>query len=371
MQSAACLERKPNEIEVQALECSGELLRFAAENKSGLPPAVVADIEAAWQAQEKSEWETQIAVKFWIAYDGLCSHLRPLTLDTYKATTAPIRSWFGWLGHGPTTFARRWATIFCAFFVLLLTVTLGVSIFVVATESAIKEVRVFIEKASKNVDTIEKMMTTRPPTITNESRFTDPSLKPEEKTWIADLRNQAVGLWEALDGMYQKTNAFAVRRLLGREYALCEDNQDPVDKHCYKKGRLELPEKIGDVTQHASEYYNFFETRRVVAERTDSADTYLTALKLYVLPVLLGMLGACTFVIRSISDEIKDFTFSKVSPLRHLLRVFVGGIVGVLIVTFYNVTLPSQLSVLGWAFAAGYAMEPFFAVVDTIAAKLK
>lgn len=371
MQSPACLERGPSEIEVKVLECSGELLRFAAENKSGLPLAVVADIEAAWQAQEKSEWDAQIATKFWIAYDGLCSHLRPLTLDTYKATTAPIRSWLGWLGRGPTTYARRWATIFLVFFILLLTVTLGVSIFVVAAENATKEVRTFTEKASKNVDTIEKMMTNRPPTITNDSRFADQSLKPEEKTWIADLRNQAASLWEALDGMHQKTNAFAIQGLVGSAYSLCNDNQEPVADRCYKKGRLELPEKIGDVMQHASEYYNFFETRRVVAERTDNAETYLTGLKLYVLPVLLGMLGACTFVIRSISDEIKDYTFSNVSPLRHLLRVCVGGIVGVLIVTFYTVALPTQLSILGWAFAAGYAMEPVFAAVDTITAKLK
>jgi hypothetical protein len=362
---------QPNEIEVKALECSGELLRFAAENKSGLSPAVVADLEAAWQAQKNPEWDTQIAVKFWIAYDALCSHLRPLTLDTYRATTAPIRSWFGWLGRGPTTYARRWAAIFLAFFIVLLIASLGVSIFVVAAESEIKEVRAFTDSASKAQATIDEMVGSRPQTITNDSKFTDQSLKPEDKTWIAKLRNQAVSLWEALDGMYQKTNEFGVQGLLGRKYSLCEDGQDPVTNHCYKKGRLELPEKIGDVVQHASEYYNFFETRRVVVERTDSADTRLTALKLYLLPVLLGMLGACTFVIRSISDQIKDFTFSSVSPLRHFLRVFVGGIVGVLIVTFYTVALPTQLSVLGWAFVAGYAMEPVFAAIDTISAKLK
>jgi len=361
----------PNQIEVKTLECSGELLRFAAENKAGIPPAVVADIEDAWQAQNKSEWDAQIAAKFWVAYGGLCSHLRPVTLDTFEATTAPIRSWLGWLGRGPTTYARRWAAIFLAFFLFLLLASLGVSIFVAAAESAIKEVRAFTEKASNAVDKIEKMVANRPVTITNDSSFMDQSLKPEEKTWITDLRNQAMSLWEALDGMHQKTNAFAIQRLLGSEYPLCNDNQDPITDRCYKKGRLYLPAKIGDVLQHAGEYYNFFETRRAVIERTDSADTRLTAFKLYLLPVLLGMLGACTFVIRSISDQIKDFTFSTVSPLQHLLRVCVGGIVGVLVVTFYTVALPTQLSVLGWAFAAGYAMESVFAAIDAITAKLK
>jgi hypothetical protein len=361
----------PNQIELKTLECSGELLRFSAENKTGLPLAVVTDIEAAWQAQEKSQWDPQIAARFWVAYDGLCSHLHPVTLDSFEATTAPIPSWLRWLGRGPTTYARRWATIFLALFIFLLFVSLGVSIFVVAAESAIKEVRTFTEKASKAVDTMEKMIADRPAAITDDSTFTDPALKHDDKTWMTNLRNQAVSLWESLDGMHQKTNAFAIIRLLGNEYPLCNVNQDPVTDHCYRKGRLELPARIGDVLQHASEYYNFFETRRAVTERTDSADTRLTAFKLYLLPVLLGMLGACTFVIRSISDQINDFTFSTVSPLRHLLRVCVGGIVGVLVVTFYNVALPAQLSTLGWAFAAGYAMESVFAAIDTITAKLK
>jgi hypothetical protein len=361
----------PNQVELETLERSRELLRFGAENKSGLPPAVVADIEAAWEAQGKSAWDAQIAAKFWLAYDGLCSHLRPVTLDTFEATTAPIRSWLGWFWHGRTTYARRWAAIFLAFFIFLLSASLGVSIFVAAAESAIKEVRAFTEKASTAVDKIDKMIANRPPTITNDSRFMDQSIKPEDKTWILELRNQAMSLWEALDGMHQKTNAIAIRKLTESEYPLCNDNQDPATNHCYQKGRLALPANIGDVQAEANEYYNFFETRRVVTERTDSADTRLTAFKLYLLPVLLGMLGSCTFVIRSISDQIKDFTFSNVSPLRHLLRVCVGGIVGVLVVTFYTVALPTQLSILGWAFAAGYAMEPVFAAIDTITAKLK
>jgi hypothetical protein len=361
----------PTDIEIETLKSSGQLLKFAAENKSGLPAAAVADIEAAWQAQAQSTWSAEIAQKFWVAYDALCSHLRPVTLDTFQATTAPVPSWLACLGYGPTTFAKRWARFFLAFFILLLFASLGISIFVASAENSIRAVRAFTNTATDAEATLEKDIANHPTTVTVNSKFTDQSLKPEARLWLVGLRNQAMSLWEAEDGMYHVTNSFSMRALVGKEYPLCQGNQDPTTDRCYQKGRLALPERIADVLAQSNDYYHFFETRRAVTERTEGADTRLTGFKLYLLPVLLGMLGACTFVIRAISDQIKDFTFSKVSPLRHVLRVFVGAIVGVLVVTFYNAALPTQLSVLGWAFAAGYAMEPIFAAIDTITAKLK
>lgn len=152
---------RPTEVESKALACSGALLRFAAENKSGLPSAVVTDIEAAWQAENSSTWDAQTAAKFWVAYDGLCSHLRPVTLDTFEATTAPIRSWLGWLGHGPTTYARRWATVFLVFFMFLLLVSVGVSFFVAAAETEISEVGELTRSASETVEMMDKMLANR------------------------------------------------------------------------------------------------------------------------------------------------------------------------------------------------------------------
>jgi hypothetical protein len=45
----------PTSIETQILEQCGELLKFAAENKTGLPVQVVTDIEEAWDAQAQSK----------------------------------------------------------------------------------------------------------------------------------------------------------------------------------------------------------------------------------------------------------------------------------------------------------------------------
>ena len=41
----------------------------------------------------------------------------------------------------------------------------------------------------------------------------------------------------------------------------------------------------------------------------------------FVLPVLLGSIGAVAYVIRLISDQINAATFTRTSPIRHITRV--------------------------------------------------
>ncbi len=118
------------------------------------------------------------------------------------------------------------------------------------------------------------------------------------------------------------------------------------------------------------DFYNFFETERVVKARLSKISSRVAGIKAYLLPALLGMLGACTYVVRTISDQIKDSTFASSSPLRHVLRVALGPIVGVIVVTLLPASNEMQLSASAWAFIAGYGMEAVFASFEAIVAKL-
>jgi uncharacterized membrane protein len=81
-------------------------------------------------------------------------------------------------------------------------------------------------------------------------------------------------------------------------------------------------------------------------------------------------MGACAYVIRLISDQIKDSTFSTTAPTRHLVRVALGGLAGV-VIGFGGVASAGSLSPSALAFIAGYAVEPVFATFDSIAAKFR
>jgi hypothetical protein len=361
----------PTSIEKEALAQCGELLKFAAENKTGLPLQVIADIEVAWDAQSQSKWDALVASKFWAAYDALCTHLRPVTLDTLSAAR-PEYSWLRRFGYqGKTPLSHRWARRFLLLLLGILITSMLFAFITTTGEISTQDIKDRMANGDKAVSDIQQLIAQRPIELTNTIGFDDPKLSPDARVWVFKLRQHLIDLWATADALYYKTNAILAGLLFLGEYPLCATNQSPEQDHCYYMGKIEQPNSLANVLENTKGFYNFFETQRIVRTRTDQITTRLAGIRAYLLPALLGMLGACTYVVRTISDQIKDCTFSKASPLRHTLRVALGSIVGVVVVTFYGLPSGVQLSASAWAFVAGYAMEAVFASFDAIAAKLK
>jgi uncharacterized membrane protein len=91
----------------------------------------------------------------------------------------------------------------------------------------------------------------------------------------------------------------------------------------------------------------------------------------FILPLLFGVIGAIAYVVRSISNEISNTTFSRTSPTRHLMRVTLGALAGVVVGFFTNLTSQFSLSPLALAFLAGYGVEALFSMFDGFIAKFK
>jgi uncharacterized membrane protein len=87
-------------------------------------------------------------------------------------------------------------------------------------------------------------------------------------------------------------------------------------------------------------------------------------------PILLGALGACTYGTRLISDEIRETTFTRTSPIRHGMRFALGALAGV-IIGFGGITTGVGLPSAALSFMAGYAVEPVFSMLDGIAEKFR
>ena len=83
-------------------------------------------------------------------------------------------------------------------------------------------------------------------------------------------------------------------------------------------------------------------------------------------PLLLGAIGACTYVLLYV-QQIADTTFSRMSPIRHFVRVALGALAGVAI-GLGGFAPENGLSAAALAFLAGYAVEPVFATLAVFAA---
>lgn len=103
----------------------------------------------------------------------------------------------------------------------------------------------------------------------------------------------------------------------------------------------------------------------------------LNILQSYILPILYGLLGAGTSVLRSLSRNIKDVTFSGVVEIQHILSISLGALTGIM-VGWFSFLLPQEsvgflgsVSPLAIAFLVGYNIELFFTKMDLALTKAK
>jgi hypothetical protein len=115
---------------------------------------------------------------------------------------------------------------------------------------------------------------------------------------------------------------------------------------------------------------------------TDEVNTFkrysafvLETIQSYVLPILYGLLGAFTFVLRNLSKEITEQTFTRESEIKGMLRLHLGALSGLAVGWIFgndtNTTASiSSLSPLALSFIGGYSVEFVFNGIDKLIASI-
>jgi len=101
----------------------------------------------------------------------------------------------------------------------------------------------------------------------------------------------------------------------------------------------------------------------------------LDILQGYLLPLLYGVLGAATFVLRTISRQIETVTYSDEAGVQHLSRISLGALAGIMVGWFSFLintsTFFGTVSPLAIAFLVGYNIELFFSLMDVAINRFK
>ena len=87
----------------------------------------------------------------------------------------------------------------------------------------------------------------------------------------------------------------------------------------------------------------------------------------YILPMLYGLLGSLTYILRTLAMEIHEVTFTSTSAERYSLRWPLGMLAGVTVSLFFDPTSfvgLAAITSLAIAFLAGYGVELFFTALD-------
>lgn len=118
------------------------------------------------------------------------------------------------------------------------------------------------------------------------------------------------------------------------------------------------------------------EARRETSRQAQLAGTFvLVILQSYILPLLYGVLGSSSFILRTLSQQIKDVTFSEENRVQNPVRISLGALAGImvgfLLPTDEATSFLGSVSPLALAFLVGYNIDFFFAIMDFSLSKLK
>jgi len=342
---------KPTDQELVALAQAEVLLRFAAENKQ-VSEAIVSAISQAREAIADDKWSVDAAAKFWVAYNGLCTLLKPVTWDTLLNNEMPAAS-KGMFLYKPGAVSRRLARIYLIVLIIGLVVAITLQ-FIVATGSNlatdIKKMRGEIAQAGAAI--LEEMGPIR--RTVGEGLFANANLTSEQAKALATAQSQLRAIWLKEDAVAKKLQLFGLLTSFGA-----------ADTSWTTAGYQ--PISSGQEYDDASLAY--YRNQQFFAS-VEEAGLLTIGMINSALPLLLGLVGACAYVTRLISEQIKESTFSSTSSVRHVVRVALGALAGA-IVGFGWIGTGISASPLAVAFIAGYAIEPVFATFDSIADKFR
>jgi predicted PurR-regulated permease PerM len=349
------MSRDPTPIEVEALTRSGALIQFAAEHVKDVPKSLVTTTCAAWDAYEAKKWDAQVATDFWVAFNALCELIKPVTLDTLSTNVRelPPPRWRFWQKDPPkVSLSKRSAGRYLAILMTLLGVAISLSFLSATAQSLSSELSHLIESGNQATATIEADLRQLEPTIGEKPISLAGNADPKI---VARVQNERQEQNHLLDQLFQKAKLMTRLVSLG------------IQTLSYEKGTLEPDKTTADVREAVRNYYV---CRRDIEASQQQEAIYATMITSSLLPIILGLMGACAYVLRLISEQIKDTTFSATSPIRHMVRFALGGLAGV-VIGFGGVAKTASLSPSALAFIAGYAIEPVFSTFDSIAEKFR
>ena len=108
----------------------------------------------------------------------------------------------------------------------------------------------------------------------------------------------------------------------------------------------------------------FQAVRSFAKDAQEKTALYYGALSNLLLPPLYAILGACAYLLRSFSEQVRARTFmpSRTDSARFIIAAIGGGAVGL----FNNFTLGESFPPLAIAFLVGYATDIFFSFLDRV-----
>jgi hypothetical protein len=343
---------EPNSQDKKALKRAPLLLQYAAENCASLPEDPVTALLAALEAYAGNTWSADTAKNFWLAYNKLSQAIKPAAIASIETNEPSIRRWY-FLGK-VVSVAERSARNHNVLLLILLLLAAVLSFLANAADGLRNDVQ---KLQASNRDAVLLLLT--------EAGNLYGTVKNDKLTEIDSKKNLGKDIAKLQADIFDleahSNDAARKVRLLSRfvHFGFAAFAVTPLTS---------TPERIGDVNWTINSVVMRDNDLR---GRIDDYWVFVLIVNSVLLPIVLGAMGACAYVVRLISDQIRNSTFFPTSRIRKTSRVVLGALAGVAI--GYGISSPDTIGISSsaLAFIAGYAIEPLFRTMDQVADKFQ
>ncbi len=319
----------------QAVENANLMLAHASEKGLKIDAELVAKIVKAKYIQSNGEWNATNEAEFWQAFRDISQTIHPVTIDSILAANQELeeRNWWSrMMGiRRGKTLTRRAVSGYVRWSLLALAAMLIIQIYSLIGTTILNNIRDSNARINKMEDEI----------------ILQQKLESTQKAIAIELNKDMVVAER------EKNIELLAIWLRPIDFVLLNE---PADLSVLEKTKSEKNKE------------DFEKINALGTSVTQSAQHPILIIGSYILPLFYGLLGAFAYVLRGLSEEIREITYSVDSDIKYILRITLGALAGLAVGlvfvpdTDHFVTL--NLPPLTLAFIAGYSIEFLFTAID-------
>jgi hypothetical protein len=348
----------PVKYPADKLEDAELLLGYAAEVGIEVEAAVRDGVLQARMASDAGRLTGPTAASLLVALTTLAIKVRPVTV-------ASLRSCAKWKD------ARKPIRLYGTIAIIAGCVIVIFSLLTFVSKSISEKITADVETANTLVAKLRTELGPPPSpaeSLTNELTGTNsPVVSPQDLIWfgaggipsglsdkdvISDLQ-QFAAIMREIDG-YTRQLKYCLFDFTAHRYAESPTNRMALELTPGLRVRLSQ-----ELTDKVDEYQQVRSFGNQVVERVT---VYYGAIATCILPVLYALLGTVAYLLRLYEEQFKNRVL--IAGDKHVARLLIAGIGGLVVGQFNNVTQGITISPFAVAFLVGYAVDVFFTFLE-------
>ncbi len=336
----------------QALINAEIILAHATDHGIDVNKEHIKTIVEAKKLEELKQWTMEAEIEFWLAYKAVSKLIQPVNIESLRAAQEVELKNPTWLSKlfkrkHRKSLAHRSVNSYNLLAIFSIALMLGIQIYSLKGTTLINTIQVCDQRMKQIEIRMGELLQITTADKNNQTAAFEKDRLENEQAELDRKKSSSIQLLEPWVRFISKMFGTVKKSLML--------NAEQPQQGPPISATVQMDDKIAIIQE---------------------AQNYVLIIGMYILPILYGLLGGFTFVLRSLSEETKKLMFSKESNIKYALRIHLGALAGLATGLFWGdmekqtLGFMQSLSPLALAFIAGYSVEFLFTGIDRIIANV-